>query len=253
MRALIFLSLILPIATPAKMITIEPDKYAPGTNLSDISPYAALRLVNGDEVISRSVVTGGWEVSGGSWEMLSTGPLRANVFGYGSTVGFHEWMAPTIDNQPSEFDTYGKWTSEIGYGGAFTVTFNRPVDYVSILMAEGDWDGGDAGGITQDPAHWFFYDWNDDLIHYEYFGWEDSVIAYNGIYYPDALPAFPVYRSEYRNANIHRVVIGGESEPAMIDRLRFRVVEVPEPSTLWLFMAGAAFLWRSRRKAQPAL
>src|SRR5687768_17348555 len=109
MRALLFLSLILPFGATASINTIEPDSYAAGTNLSHVSPYAALELVNGDNVYSRSISTG---YSGTAWAMLTTGPLRARVFGHNSPDHFHQWMAPTILNRPYEFDTYSKWSSE---------------------------------------------------------------------------------------------------------------------------------------------
>lgn len=97
-----------PVVGHAATITIEPDDFAVGTDLSNISPYATLQKL---------------EVYMGTYSYL--GPVYSTqVSGYGDD---YNPPAPTGDQT---FGNYG----HMPWGTAFGVAFNTEVSNVSLLV-----------------------------------------------------------------------------------------------------------------------
>jgi hypothetical protein len=213
-------------ASVANSLTIDPDSYAPGTNLSAISPFVTLTTSTGAPVYSAPVYSSpGYpiydnsDIGGPIAHVTTTGLLGSNVFSAAGDMN-REWL----DNPP--FDPN------------LVITFTQPVSYFSILSAE---IGDDAAGFVMDPLAVVILDSSGALIDVLS---EGAAIAYNGIidYGDGPGPAFPVYLTEYSGTDIWRVVIVGDSEPTTLDRLTFRseAAPVPEPSTIVLLVAGLA-------------
>jgi hypothetical protein len=214
-------------ASVANSLTIDPDSYAPGTNLSAISPFVTLTTIEGAPVYSAPVYsTPGYPIYDFGdvvAQVTTTGLLGSNVFSAAGDIN-NEWIGDPLDPPYTQ--------------GALVITFTQPVTYFSMLSAE---IGIDAGPIVTDPLSVFIFDSSGALINFQE---EGAAIAHNGfIDYGDGpRPAFPVYLTEYSGTDIWRVLITGQSEPTTLDRLTFRseTAPVPEPSTIVLLVAGLA-------------
>jgi hypothetical protein len=192
-------------ASVANSLTIDPDTYAPSTNLSAISPFVTLATLEGAPVYSAPVYPSAYDPNGP--HLTTTGLLGSNVFSAASDIN-SEWLG---------FNSGGDFIPPFTRG-ALVITFTQPVTYISILSAE---ISRDAGPFSDDPLSMSIFDSSGALIHVQENG---AKIAYNGIidFGDGPLPAFPVYFNEYSGTDIWRVIISGESEPTTLDRLTFR-------------------------------
>jgi hypothetical protein len=225
-------------ASAANSLTIDPDSYAPGTNLSAISPFVTLTTSEGAPVYSVPVYsTPGYPIYDFGdvvAQVTTTGLLGSNVFSAAGDIN-SEWMGFPLDPPYTR--------------GALVITFTQPVTYMSILSAE---IGVDAAEFVDDPLGVYIFDSSGALIYEQTQGSGQGPIAYNLIInayngfidYGDGrpVPAFPIYLHEFSGTDIWRVVIAGDSEPTTLDRLTFRseTAPVPEPSTIVLLFAGLA-------------
>ena len=240
------LSVSLPLLGHAGMVTIDPDDYLAGTDLSSASSLVSLSTAAGTAVYASGVYPRLGESQ--PPEVTGTGPLGKHVFSQGNSDN-SEWFA-WPEEEISVYDA-ALWALQ---PQAFVITFTNPVNYASLLAAE---IIGDAGCCSDDPVRWWVYDSTDHLIMSSYVDDPDSIVAYLGTedFGDGPFPSYPVWRAEFSHPDIYRIVIGGESEPTTIDHLRFRTIDVPEPGTALLFLTavlGGLALRRRRVVAELA-
>jgi hypothetical protein len=240
------LCLTTPALASAGMITIDPDDYLAGTDLSLVSSLVTLSTSGGTAVYASGVYPrlGSPQPS----EVTDTGPLGKHVFSRWNADNTEWWAWPDYYGlDVSVFDP-AVWAID---PDALVISFTNPVDYASLLAAEIIGDA--SGAATDDPVRWWVYDSTDHLIMSSYVDDPAGVIAYLGTedWGDGPMPAYPVWRAEFSHPDIRRIVIGGESEPTTLDRLQFRTIDVPEPATGILFLtavlAGTALRRRSVR------
>src|SRR5690606_7937163 len=94
----------------AGVIIIEPSDYVDGTDLSNISPYVRFSTTDGLPVYCAS--------------------LSSSAAGGNSTAGFGPKVFSADPDAASEW-----WTPDWG-GPGLQITFNTPVTYFSLLVAE---------------------------------------------------------------------------------------------------------------------
>jgi hypothetical protein len=189
-------------------IVIEPDDYAAGTDLSQISPYVTLTSTNGDPVIAAEIpadAAGGYDTKG----------LGDQIFGFNDST---EWF-------------FSEWGGSPG----LSVTFEVPVTSFSILIAEIEYDASPG----DDPVRGLIFDSSGNTI----FSGELGTL-FEGIH-DERVELGPVlgwpsnhwhYVSyTYTADSIGGFIIGGDSEPTHLDRLEFTV---PEPSSALLLLTG---------------
>lgn len=244
-RMLSALCLAIPALANAGMVTIDPDDYVAGTDLSLVSSLVTLSTTGGTSVYASGVYprSGNPQPS----EVASTGPLGKHVFSNwnGDNTEWYAWP----DYHELDVSVFDPATWAID-PNALVISFTNSVSYASLLAAE---IIGDAGGVIDDPVRWWVYDSTDHLITSSYIDDPAGIIAYLGTedWGDGPMPAYPVWRAEFNHPDIRRIVIGGESEPTTLDRLQFRTIDVPEPATGILFftalLAGAALRRRSAR------
>lgn len=229
----IFFGLILTSCySSATLVVVEPDDFAGGADLSEVSPYVTLSTVSGEPVFSSTIHQYGRLAADGN----DTSILGDNVFSrYGDRNS--EWYYwPERHNGPS------------GVEDALMLSFSHPVDYFSLVFAE---LFPDAGCCIDDPILVDMFDREGALI--------ESVYANHnpGIYLGELgelgvrgeiSDAWPVYEFTNFSTGISKVIVGGESEPTTIDRLTFKVAQqVPEPSSFALMFSGLVLLLLRRR------
>lgn len=222
----------------AATIVIEPDDFAPGTDLSAISPHVTLSTTGGAPVYAASVHQGSALAANGH----DTGPLGSQVFSRHQD-GNSEWYYWP--------DMYGADTYSYSEGDPLNdpdglmLTFSAPVSSFSLSFAE---LFGDAGCCGSDPVAVYIYDKNDQLMD---FRWGDSGPAIALGNEDDWEDAWPYWQFSYSAPGnlIGRVLVGGESEPTTIDRLSFSFSEeVDEPMPMALLALSLAALSVARRR-----
>jgi hypothetical protein len=154
-----------------------------------------------------------------------------------------EWESLFFSIPPGDSYNPLSWAGHL----ALMFTFTDPVDYVSLLAAEVT-----ADGFT-DPVRWWIYDSADQLIQTNYIDGAANLVTYLGTALgpnPEPVPAYPVWRGEFSNPDIHRVIVYGESEFTTLDHLKFNTVEVPEPGTAGLLLGAILMGTAARRRKQ---
>ncbi len=228
LTAALLLSAVPVLATP---ITIEPDDYAAGTDLTtiSISPWVTLSTTGGEAVYS-STIHSSW---GHAAQGQDTGPLGEKVF----------------SRRPDANDEWYYWhDSGSPELQGLSIAFNQAVSSVSLLFAE---LFEDAGCCTSDPIYVYIYG-TDGALQAALSG--EELGGYLGTFIDEwdgsEYEAFPWYEFTYSGSNIGRVVVGGESEPTTIDRLTFTLehTEVPAPAAASLFALMLAVLGVKRRR-----
>lgn len=221
-------TLLLFIATSsvALMITVEPDDYAAGYNLTEaahITPYVTLTTTGGAPVYAAPIGTPS--------SLEDTGPFGERVFSR-TPDDDSQWMI-LPDYVQGGMDIYqtfsaNEWAKD---PGGLMIRFNFQVDYVSTLGL------GLNGWVP--PTSWYVYDSNDILIHY---GWHDyySGESLGPLVVGEDYGEYYWWEMAFAHGDIRTVIISGESEPTTLDRLTFRVVPTPvnEPLTGLLLLSG---------------
>jgi len=209
----IFYFLFMTYSNFASAILIEPDHYAPGTDLSLISPYVKLSTVSGLPVYSSNIGEG---AAGGH----PTGPLGQRVF----------------SSSPSTNSEWYYWRDEDEDGGLM-ITFYQPVVAFSLIFAE---IFQDAGCCVSDPIYLYLFSSDDTLIDVVCVDCEAPQYLGNAA---DPDDAWPYWHFKYQGDNVAKVIVGGESEPTTIDRLEF---SVSEPPMLGLYVLGLVLMFGRR-------
>jgi hypothetical protein len=225
--------------THAAMVTVDPDDFLAGTDLSAVSSLVSLSTGAGGPVYATGVYPRLGE--GQPSEVTTAGPLGKHVFSQ-SSADNSEWFA-WPDEDMSLYDP-SLWALE---PQAFVITFASSVSYASLLAAE---IIGDAGCCSSDPVRWWVYDSTDQLIISSYVDDSDNIVAFLGTedFGDGPFPSYPVWRAEFNHPDIRRIVIGGESEPTTIDRLQFKTIDVPEPTSAVLFLTALLIAGAARRR-----
>jgi hypothetical protein len=208
----------------ANIVTIEPDDFALGTNLSNATQGVHLSTLDGGDIYAAGIQI---QVQNAQ---APTGNL---VFAHGMGMGLSNWYA-----YPTQGFVGNIWGPGIvAYRDyVMIVRFDRATDYVSFS----------EGGYTVGPFM-AAYDENGDLLD------RSSLVfnSFDGHVGPpnDGGAAEHYFSYEVTSAqkNIGFVMIGGNDNSARIDNLRY--ASVPEPATGLLFLGALVVLivsWRVR-------
>lgn len=200
----------------AGSIVIEPDDYANGTVLSNVSPYVRFKNLSGGEVTAT--------------ELSSLAADGYDTLGLGKKVIGGEWFY-----------------SGLGDAG-LEIEFKRPVSFFSILVAEIFPDAGPGS----DPVIACIYDLAGELLSEINISESNKRVDLGVIKNGDPLgyQTWAYWSFEFHSKNIHKVVLGGNSEPTTFDRLQFDYQELPEPSGYILLAICLLFIYISRRLIQ---
>jgi hypothetical protein len=215
-------------AAIAMTLTLEPDDFASGTNLSSMAfSYLSLSTTSGAPVYSAPIAFTGEELPAG---ISDTGPFQQQVFS-ADPEGNSEWWAWPEYNGISVDPYYpAEWATE---PVVLLISFKKPVNYVSLL-------GLELGDMENDPIRWLVYDWSDTLIFSSTLDYMPGAgsIGFN----PSTGSNYTYWDMYFSHPDIGRVIIGGESQPTTLDRLVFNVAPVPEPGTIVLLALGLVVL-----------
>lgn len=206
----------------ANAITIEPDDYIAGTDLTHISPHVTITTTQGSSVYAATIEKSGVAPASGN----PTGPFGDQVFS----------LAP--DN-----NTEWYWGLDPDFEEGLVLEFSRPITSFSILVGE---LYTDAGCCNSDPAVAWLYDESNTFIDSFYL----DVTAAGHLGNPlDATMAFAYWEDTYLTSGVTKIILGGESEPTTFDRLNFTLAPVPVPGAAWLFLSAISGLCLLRRRA----
>lgn len=209
----------------ALTITIEPDDYELGTNLTQAVTGVQLSTLSGEDIFATLP-----QVS----DPMAQAPTGDLVFGRGLETGQSNWyLIPSaagniVGNINAEVPPV-VWPDH-----ALLIKFDELTNYVSFQ----------GGGASSGPAL-FAYDVNGDFISEGL-----STLTYDRYFGPTnpggGAENFWTFEVTSASRNIGYVMIGGGDNNARIDHITY---SVPEPSTLALFGFGIAGLLVRRRSA----
>jgi hypothetical protein len=217
-----------PLVSTAFVVTIEPDDYLLGTDLSKISPYVTLQQA--DDGFLRGLPFG----------EAFIGPVQASLPG---SVNNSVSAAPTGN---LTFGTFGygfvEGAGDIGLDGrkGLGLRFEVPITHVSFL-ANSIYNVG-GNGL---PVYWLAFDADGHEI-------ADGNVG-------GGLPTGQNFLIDIQVANMASLVLGGfdGSNTANLDRLVLEVddryAKVPEPGSLILLATGLGGVMLRRRKNSTAL
>lgn len=210
----------------ANWITLEPDDYAPGT---DVSHAVSVYTLSAAMTTPAQVGNPQYTIFDPVYSALSDGSVTGTRnFSNSPTTGFG-WEKPDIDANLSK--------------PTFRVDFSGAVDSIGFLWAHHECV---EGGSCLDMAEIKAYDAYNNLLMYCNFngnsqggpGCSNTWLGFNG-------DNFGTFSATYTSAsaNIAYVLIGGN---VGIDRF---TADVPEPGTLALLGAGLLGIGLRRRRA----
>lgn len=212
------------VAAHASLITIDPENYAPGTNISNPVPGVTLsaRVFGGGSWHVEDVLS----VTCGSHPLCSG--VGSNLFGYqGSSGWYSEGIAAVncLGAEPSEWCL--RWSQDF-----LDIRFDNPTNYVVVESAHfSDWPmfwafDADGNWLQVTDERTFTAPWPNN-------NFETATLT-------SAIP------------NISRLVVSGSLGNVMIDRITY--ASVPEPGTLGLLALGLlGAIGTSRRRMSAGL
>lgn len=201
----------------AVMITLEPDDYAVGTNVTTLFEGVTLQMFSGQAGISttyRDVYVESW-------------PSPGNYAAATGTQTFGIFTDPMLAAQC--------WSGPCGTSGdpfsALLIQFDRPTNYVEISAS---WlsDAPALIGYGINGKHFLTYSPSSVIRPY----WEPSGAA-----------AIFELGGVHSESMIQAIIVAGVLGNSNIDRIRYN--SVPEPSSVLLLAAGlaGAAIWRRRQ------
>jgi len=214
------------VAAHAALITVDPESYAPGTNISHQFPGVTLStIVTGNGAVVRQDV---FSVTCGSHPLCPG--VGSNVFGYQSGSGwggayYSEAIGATncLGAQPSEWCT--RYNQEF-----LEITFDNPTDYIAVESAHfSDW-----------PMFWAF-DAAGNLLQWD----EERIFTA-----PWPNNNFETSILTTTSPTISRLVVSGSLGDVRLDR--FTYASVPEPGTFGLLALGIFGVFMTSRRRTNA-
>jgi hypothetical protein len=218
-------------ASPANaaLVTIEPDDYAVGTNLTrtlqDVSLFSFVNTRDGGLRIGDVVVAeaNGCDVRPDDCYAVT----GSRIFGRDGDPNPRWWDSPGAHRCFESLFT-NPCSRSVDFF-ALLISFDTPTDYVEI-----------SGNFTADHPLIYLYDESRNLIgaHEARVPWE------RGSTYTTSTALF-----QSSSANVAYMVAAGWAAGTSLDVLRYNDVNVPEPGTALLFsvaLAGMALLRRRR-------
>lgn len=220
-KNIVLFSVALVYQIAAQAVTIEPDDYAAGTDLTHISPHVTITTTFGSAVYAATIEKSGIAPAAGN----ATGPFGDRVFS----------LAP---NNNTEW----YWGLDPDFEEGLVLEFARPVTSFSILVGE---LYTYAGCCSSDPAVAYLYDDLDNLVDWFYLDGTPSGHLGDPL---DPTNAFSWWEDTHLVAGVRKIILGGESEPTTFDRLSFTMAPVPVPAAAWFFLSALGSLgiaqWR---------
>ncbi len=143
-------------AASASYVTIEPDDYPAGTDLSVVDPVATLAMVTGfgDTLRNPVLAVDASSICNGNCTISHAAATGTREFGYsaisppGIIGGTNGWLY----HSDADLDPFPGDAALAESSLVLRVDFLRPVDWVSILFRE------DQGFAESDPILMFGYD-----------------------------------------------------------------------------------------------
>ncbi len=214
----------LPIFACANLITIDPDDFYNGENLSSLNfSYLNISTTSGRPVYATPLARSQFEEQGG---FINSEPFGKLVFSANLTFNSEWFVWPEASGINFNEYNFADWIDE---PDGLLFSFNKPVNKVSLL-------GLDLEGWGSDPIRWLVYDKNNQLIF-------SGTLAF----YPPtgslgknsaSESIFNYWDMTFSHPHISKLIVGGESQFTTLDRLQFALQPVPEPSTFLLFLLG---------------
>ena len=250
----------------AYVVTIDPDEYGAGTNLSNVAPGATLSLFTNREEgwLPGAVRKESVYAVTSSYPSAPTGSLvfGGNPYGSRSTYFYN-----VLDGAPCI--SVGTCSSELF--SVLRVDFERSTDYVEFWSG---WDsnspdgaffvafdrnntrlvtcyGGGAGVSDRqigDAAAWTLYGAGRESVCGSLIDIRNREDTGDGRYIADMYYSFALSRPQDDIAYVLWGAAAYDWSPNVVDRLSYRVRNVPEPGTLALLSLGLAGLGVSRRR-----
>ncbi|HTF98127.1 MAG TPA: PEP-CTERM sorting domain-containing protein [Cellvibrio sp.] len=207
-------------ASIAGAVVIDPDNYAEGTDLTNISRFVTLTANGVDSVYAKSLSPNAAE---GNDSLDLGNKIFSHTPGPSESYIDDEWMMDYVSME---------------------ITFHAAVSSFSILIAELFYDAAPG----DDPTWISIFDKNNNLIAQPDVIWTGNEVELGVVSQSiDYETHWSYLKFEWSGENIGKVIIGGNSEPVTLDRLTFELANVPEPSAYILMMFGVALLFVRRK------
>jgi hypothetical protein len=195
----------------ANMVTIEPDDFTLGTNLSNVTPGVHLSTLDGGDIFAAGVQI---------QTQYAQAPTGNLVFAQGTGYGLSNWYGI-----PASGFLGNIWSQNIVAwpDRVMVVRFDRPTDYFSFQ----------GGGYSTGPFLAAYDENGDHMVNGSFttnaFDFHQGPTNDGG-----GAEHFFSYELTSSATNIGFVIIGGNDNFARIDHIKY--ASVPEPSTAILFL-----------------